>query len=116
MDFILGILLAIGVGVVVALVYPELGWPLFKPLELLARWVQHVVLGINKPTIGAETLVGKSAKVIGTSVPSENGASYEGQVSIDGETWSVRSSEPFDAGQSVKIKAARGAILDVAVT
>ena len=66
----------------------------------------------TSPSVGAETIVGRSGVALAWIGPGGPGAS--GQVRVDGEIWKARSAEPIDAGTSVIVLGVDGLTLDVA--
>jgi inner membrane protein len=65
----------------------------------------------TSPSVGAETIVGRSGVALAWIGPPAAGPA--GQVRVDGEIWSARSSEPIDAGTNVTVLAVDGLTLYV---
>jgi membrane protein implicated in regulation of membrane protease activity len=60
----------------------------------------------RRATVGAETLVGRTAVVATDCVP-------EGQVRVAGEIWAARCAEGARAGEEVVVRAVDGLMLEV---
>ena len=65
----------------------------------------------TSPSVGADTIVGRSGTAVGWVGPSDGIA--PGQVRVDGEIWHARSAEPIEAGAAVTVVAVDGLTLDV---
>jgi len=65
------------------------------------RWSKR-----RRATVGAETLVGRSAVVVRALAP-------QGQVKLDGEVWQARASVELLAGDEVVVTAIEGLVLAV---
>jgi membrane-bound serine protease (ClpP class) len=65
----------------------------------------------TSPSVGADTIVGRSGVALGWIGPP--GAGPSGQVRVDGEIWRARSAEPIEAGTTVTVLAVDGLTLDV---
>ena len=59
-----------------------------------------------KPKVGAETLIGETARAITALAP-------DGQVKLNGEIWQGRAESTIQAGAYVRVKAIHGLTLDV---
>jgi membrane protein implicated in regulation of membrane protease activity len=59
-----------------------------------------------KPKVGAETLIGKTARAITPLAP-------HGQVKLNGEIWQGRAESTIQAGACVRVKAIHGLTLEV---
>lgn len=73
-------------------------------IGFFARWSKR-----RRATVGAETLVGRTAVVVRTLSP-------RGQVQLDGEIWEARAVEDVSTGAEVTITAVDGLVLDVTPT
>ena len=67
---------------------------------------------LTAPSVGAETIVGRSGVALAWIGPS--GAGQPGQVRVDGEIWRARAAAPIDAGTPVTVLSVDGLTLDVA--
>ena len=65
------------------------------------RWSKR-----RRATVGAETLIGRSAVVVRALAP-------QGQVKLDGEVWQARASVELLAGDEVVVTAIEGLVLAV---
>jgi membrane protein implicated in regulation of membrane protease activity len=65
------------------------------------RWSKR-----RRATVGAETLVGRTAVVVRALAP-------QGQVKLDGEVWEARCSEELLPGDEVVVTAVEGLVLAV---
>ena len=70
-------------------------------ITFFARWSKR-----RGATVGAETLVGRTAVVVRALTP-------RGQVKVDGEVWEARSDYHFAPGEEVVVAAVDGLVLDV---
>jgi membrane-bound serine protease (ClpP class) len=70
-------------------------------IGFFARWSKR-----RRATVGAETLVGRTAVVVRALSP-------RGQVQLDGEIWEARADEDMPPGAEVTIEAVDGLVLDV---
>lgn len=70
-------------------------------IAFFARWSRR-----RRATVGAETLVGRSAVVVRALAP-------RGQVKLDGEVWEARATTDVLAGQEVVVTGLDGLVLDV---
>jgi membrane-bound serine protease (ClpP class) len=70
-------------------------------IGFFARWSKR-----RRATVGAETLVGRTAVVVRALSP-------RGQVQLDGEIWEARADEDLPPGAEVMIEAVDGLVLDV---
>ena len=70
-------------------------------IGFFARWSKR-----RRATVGAETLVGRTAVVVRALSP-------HGQVQLDGEIWEARAGENVPPGAEVTIAAVDGLVLDV---
>ena len=69
--------------------------------DVLRHWSKR-----RRATVGAETLVGRTAVVVRALTP-------RGQVKLDGEVWEAAPSWIFLPGDEVVIRAVEGLLLDV---
>ena len=65
------------------------------------RWSKR-----RRATVGAETLVGRTAVVVRALTP-------RGQVKLDGEVWEARADDDLVPGDEVVVRAVEGLVLDV---
>ena len=70
-------------------------------IGFFARWSKR-----RRATVGAETLVGRTAVVVRALSP-------RGQVQLDGEIWEARAGQDVRPGAEVTITAVDGLVLDV---
>jgi len=70
-------------------------------ITFFARWSKR-----RRATVGAETLVGRTAVVVRALSP-------RGQVRLDGEIWEARADDDVPPGVEVTITAVDGLVLDV---
>ena len=70
-------------------------------IGFFARWSKR-----RRATVGAETLVGRTAVVVRALSP-------RGQVQLDGEIWQARAGQDVAPGTEVTITAVDGLVLDV---
>jgi len=70
-------------------------------IGFFARWSKR-----RRATVGAETLVGRTAVVVRALSP-------HGQVQLDGEIWEARAGHDVSPGVEVTITALDGLVLDV---
>ena len=70
-------------------------------IGFFARWSKR-----RRATVGAETLVGRTAVVVRALSP-------RGQVQLDGEIWEARAGQDVAPGAEVTITAVDGLVLDV---
>ena len=70
-------------------------------IGFFARWSKR-----RRATVGAETLVGRTAVVVRALSP-------HGQVQLDGEIWEARAGANVPPGAEVTITAVDGLVLDV---
>ena len=70
-------------------------------IGFFARWSKR-----RRATVGAETLVGRTAVVVRALSP-------RGQVPLDGEMWEARAGQDVPPGAEVTITAVDGLVLDV---
>ena len=70
-------------------------------ITFFARWSKR-----RRATVGAETLVGRTAVVVRALSP-------RGQVRLDGEIWEARADDDVPPGAEVTITAVDGLVLDV---
>lgn len=73
-------------------------------IAFFARWSKR-----RKATVGAETLVGRTAVVIRALAP-------RGQVKLDGEVWEARAATDVLPGAEVVVTAIEGLVLEVEPT
>jgi len=66
----------------------------------------------TSPSVGAETIVGRSGVALAWIGPA--GAGPSGQVRVGGEIWTARSAAPIEAGTAVTVLDVDGLTLDVA--
>jgi len=65
----------------------------------------------TSPSVGVETILGRSGVAIGWLGP--RGSTASGQVRVDGEIWRARAMEPIEAGTIITVVSAKGLTLDV---
>ena len=65
----------------------------------------------TSPSVGAETILGRSGVAVAWVGPSDGAAC--GQVRVDGEIWRARSVEPIEAGTIITVVSVDGLTLDV---
>lgn len=70
-------------------------------ITFFARWSKR-----RRATVGAETLVGRSAVVVRALMP-------QGQVKLDGEVWEARAPGNVPPGDEVVVVALDGLVLEV---
>jgi len=70
-------------------------------IGFFARWSKR-----RRATVGAETLVGRTAVVVRALSP-------RGQVQLDGEIWEARAGQDVPPGAEVTITSVDGLVLDV---
>ncbi len=70
-------------------------------IGFFARWSKR-----RRATVGAETLVGRTAVVVRPLVP-------RGQVKLDGEVWEARAQDDVPPGVEVTVTAVDGLVLEV---
>lgn len=80
----------------------------------VARWIQKVAFGIDRPVVGADSLIGRQVKAQTDFALSADSGMPEGYVLIDGERWRARSAgcpTCFCAGQRLSVLGRSGLVL-----
>jgi membrane protein implicated in regulation of membrane protease activity len=105
---------------IAALIYftidPTAGWLFGGFVESSARLLHRLLTGRQRPEIGGERLVGQSLSARSDSelIEDANGDPwYQGTVTFESETWTIRAARPFRAGEHVRVIRVGGAILMV---
>ena len=92
----------------------DLGVVLAKyTLQPLSRWFLRVFMGIDRPLVGPESVVGALGNVSADFQIAPGSQLYTGRVRVQSETWSARSTRPIAAGSNVRVVACTGAFIDV---
>ncbi|HUF72050.1 MAG TPA: NfeD family protein [Gammaproteobacteria bacterium] len=113
---------AIGILVALALLWnfgDAIGSALAAAVVAVARWVQKVVFGIDRPLAGADSLIGRKVQVQTDFALAEDSGLPEGYVVLDGERWRARSAAGptyFSAGERLSVLGRQGLVLLVGNT
>jgi membrane protein implicated in regulation of membrane protease activity len=81
-------------------------------IEPLVRWYMRVFLGVDRPVVGPEALIGVKGRALSEFGPAEAGF-FEGRVEVGSESWNARSPAPIPAGSTISVVSSQGLRLNV---